>query len=84
MLYQRPPCDLVSWLTVPEPLEREGEMGIKPTIGKGTRSSRRARLVSRELAKARIAPILSLQTETGAPVPVLARAPELGPRTGRS
>ena len=46
MLYQRPPCDLVSWLTVPEPLEREGEMGIKPTIGKGTRSSRRARFVS--------------------------------------
>ena len=78
MLYQRPPCDLVSWLTVPEPLERKGEMGIQPTIVKGTRSGRLARLVSRELAKARIAPILSLQTETGAPVPVLGRAPELG------
>src|SRR6516165_291403 len=78
-------CDLVSWSTVPEPLERKGVMGIKPTIAQGTRSGRRARLVSRELAKARIAPGSSLQTVTGAPVPVLGRAtPELSPGTGRS
>jgi len=69
--------DLASRLSVPQLLARICiVLGINPTIGKSARSGRLARLISRELAKARIAPILSLQAVTA--------APEAGAMSGRS